>query len=1396
LKGSDKKLLPTILAVAIGMSLGTVGPMSYAHGADDEELAEILARDDQGPDTDGDGIPDLIDIDDDNDGITDEVEGIIDADGNGVADAESTDTDGDGTPDGYDLDSDNDGILDIVESHTDLDLIDSLDIVLNGAIDIGIPVGANGLADIIETSVDSGIHPYKLSDVDGDFVRDFRDLDSDGDGIFDVIEAGGIDSDGDGIADGFVDLDGKGVNDLLQIAALPLFDTDSDGQLDFRDTDSDNDTLPDSVEAGSDPSSPTDTDNDGAGDFRESDSDNDGVDDIVEAGGNGAEPVDNDKLEDPATQPDPGAQDPVTQPDSGTQDPVTQPDPGTQTPVTQPNGGTQTPTGGQPDFDFDGDGVANVNDLDDDNDGILDTEEGVVDADQDGIPEANSTDSDGDGVPDGYDLDSDNDGILDIVEGRLPADRVNQIDPNDTGSAATNIPVGNNGVVDSIETATDSNTIFTPILDTDNDGTPNFQDIDSDSDGIVDLVEAGGVDNDFDGRVDDFQDNDNRGVDDDIQAVGLPIFDTDNDGIRDFMDLDSDQDSIPDQVESGGVFITPVDSDQDGAADYRESDSDNDGISDTVEAGPNPQLPVDSDGDQTPDFQDSGTQFQGGGTTPVQPGVNGNDDTDGDGTINSEDADDDNDGITDVIEGTNDNDSDGVPNFLDRDSDNDGVFDSRETAIDSDGDTVPDFLDLDSDNDGVYDAVEAGREGVSNTGRLQTAANVDSFGLAQGASDLRLETDGDGVVDMLDLDTDNDTLLDVIEAGFPQAGSDGRITPFNDANGDGADDSIPTRSTTLIDTDGDRVPDIRDLDSDQDGLSDLLEMSGPVRDQDNSGDVDNFTDANGDGLDDTVAANPTPQIDTDNDQNANNLDLDSDNDGISDLDEAGGVDANNDDRNDLLSDADLDGIPDQNDVDVTGGADVDGDGIDDTDDVDFVAGADSDGDGIVDSQDPDSDGDGFAGPANDGTGTGFGDLMEGQPINLPDANGDGISDITQSSGGGGSGIIETGLDASGVGCSISTVSGSSKTDPTVAFLLGGSFMFLVYRQRRRKVARVAVVAGSAMLAGCSTLGLDFDLDPGRLIPNDPDFEKRLYVGAGVLASQLNPDTDQVAGVSVADSDGSGGSVTIGYDFTNRISFEGHYASLGEAVLEPAGTVGYTVAGLSALFYGFNDERNRARRTGISAFGKLGVGAMENDVTVVPFRRVNDFHLLAGLGLEYGMENGFAVRGEFTAHDTDARYAQLGIIYRFGGRQGEYFPPDPVPQEPIPSVATVDVDPFPQGPEDNDADGVPDLLDSCPTTGVIEGINFHTNSDQLTETSVEILQGVAQTLREYPDVRVTVEAHTDNMGNGAISVARFLVDQGISGSRLKPQAYGESKPRTSNATSQGRAANRRVEFSVL
>jgi len=112
---------------------------------------------DSGPDNDADGIVNTSDLDDDNDGILDVDEGLVDADLNGVPDADSADTDGDGTPDALDLDSDNDGVLDNLEAQTDRSAVNALDLNPNGAIDISFEVGANGIADAIETSADSGI---------------------------------------------------------------------------------------------------------------------------------------------------------------------------------------------------------------------------------------------------------------------------------------------------------------------------------------------------------------------------------------------------------------------------------------------------------------------------------------------------------------------------------------------------------------------------------------------------------------------------------------------------------------------------------------------------------------------------------------------------------------------------------------------------------------------------------------------------------------------------------------------------------------------------------------------------------------------------------------------------------------------------------------------------------------------------------------------------------------------------------------------------------------------------------------------------------------------------------------------------------------------------------------
>jgi outer membrane protein OmpA-like peptidoglycan-associated protein len=155
------------------------------------------------------------------------------------------------------------------------------------------------------------------------------------------------------------------------------------------------------------------------------------------------------------------------------------------------------------------------------------------------------------------------------------------------------------------------------------------------------------------------------------------------------------------------------------------------------------------------------------------------------------------------------------------------------------------------------------------------------------------------------------------------------------------------------------------------------------------------------------------------------------------------------------------------------------------------------------------------------------------------------------------------------------------------------------------------------------------------------------------------------------------------------------------------------------------------------------------------------------------------------------------------------------------------------PLDADGDGVFDGIDRCPDTPkgtkvdaagcpavvkaaplftlekkslVLEGVNFDHDSATLTPGSLAILDGVAASLRDWPEVRVEIGGHTDSSGpdaynqklseQRAASVRDYLASKGIDASRMTTKGYGESKPITDNATDKGRATNRRVELTRL
>lgn len=599
------------------------------------------------------------------------------------------------------------------------------------------------------------------------------------------------------VLSGIADSDNDGIPDALEGSG----DTDGDGTPDYLDTDSDNDGIPDANEAENLPP------------LSGNDSDNDGVDDALDPDFTGGVDADGDGIDD-ALAPQ----------------------------------------------DTDGDGTPDFQDLDSDNDGIPDAIEGDQDTDNDGVPDYRDLDSDNDGIPDLIEFplllgtDRDNDGVDDAF------------DPDFTQGPDLN----NDGIDDSVLPAVLNRS------DTDNDGIPDFQDVDSDDDGIPDAVEAGDI-------------NEPRGTDSDGDGID-DAFDVDNTGGR-----DQDGNGIDDLQE-------PLDTDQDGIPDYQQLDSDRDGILDTIEAD---IVAIDRDGDGIIDQYDVDVT---GGIDVDQDGVDDRvkpTDTDNDGTPDYHDLDSDNDGLKDVVEaglsdinndGLRDNsllallplpdaDRDGSPDFRDIDRDdaviptptpipniNDGN-DPINNRSDTDGDGIPDSLDLDDDNDGIPDIAEY------RSGRVT-------------------DSDGDGIFDHLDKDSDNDGIPDAIEAGHgvEDLDQDGVLDELLDFNNDGLDDRID-ENFVAIDTDDDRWEDFRDLDSDGDTLTDLMETSlGDLEgddqlDVDGDGRIDTVTDTDRDGLADRVDPSVSgiaglsisvDIYDTDRNGVPNFLSLDSDGDSFTD----------------------------------------------------------------------------------------------------------------------------------------------------------------------------------------------------------------------------------------------------------------------------------------------------------------------------------------------------------------------------------------------------------------------------------------------------------------------------------------------------------------------------------
>ncbi len=502
--------------------------------------------------------------------------------------------------------------------------------------------------------------------------------------------------------------------------------------------------------------------------------------------------------------------------------------------------------------------------------------------------------------------------------------------------------------------------------DSDGDGRPDHLDIDKDNDGITDNVEAqttaGYIAPSGQGTA--MIDLDSDGLDDNY-AGGLTEVDTDGDGTVDTLDADSDGDGTADVAErgDGGPTVTPTgpfnDADNDGLLDEFEAGTTTDGydVNDANIVGDDGG----TDGEYT-NFALADSDLDTDANEPV-PGRTSNDavaettdldfrdndpDTDLDGIQDSIDVDDDNDGILDVVEQTTTFTSlsnttsysfaqnnlgnlaqhypsdlsvpgaDNPLNLFDGDINTELRMHSYDIFEYDFGQIIPagtsvtliegpggedtgaaiyvSLVSADPNGD-----VQAALGTGSGTGYVNTVANstliivpttnTDTSSLSYGVTPAdasvtfimphdaqflqligdpqdqhggwaelefttltqtiaNLDSDGDGLPDHLDIDKDNDGITDNVEAQTTAGyiAPSGQGTAMIDLDSDGLDDNY-AGGLTEVDTDGDGTVDTLDADSDGDGTADVAERgdggptvtpTGPFNDADNDGLLDEF----------------------------------------------------------------------------------------------------------------------------------------------------------------------------------------------------------------------------------------------------------------------------------------------------------------------------------------------------------------------------------------------------------------------------------------------------------------------------------------------------------------------------------------------------------------------------